>query len=246
MSSSAAPETNINERTVLRKANLAALAHDEIKRRITVGKLGEGEKVVLGELAREFGTSIIPIREALARLSAERLVIYEPNKGFRVAAALNPEDIAYLFEARIVLELGALEVGLQGVTDDIVRQLTTINDEIRSQSYGPRFEDFAFFIEHNAKFHEVLIGLTRNPLIVDAYKRLSYHERIPRLFHGRGVNDIERIVVEHDAIIVAIAAGSLEHARAALRTHIVDAYERLPQSWPGHVLRPLNASIPPR
>lgn len=233
-------------RTLLRKSNLAVLAHDEIKRRITVGQLKEGEKVVLGDLAGEFGTSIIPIREALARLSAERLVTYEPNKGFRVAPAPTADEIAYLFEARVVMELGALEVGLPNVTPSLIAELEAINDNIRSQSYGTSFEDFEDFINRNARFHELLIGLTQNPLVIDAYQRLSYHERIPRLLHGSGVNDIKRIVVEHDAIIAALATGSLTKARTALRAHIVDAYDRLPQNWPGHSLRPLNASIPER
>jgi DNA-binding GntR family transcriptional regulator len=239
-------ELKAGGRTLLRKANLASLAHDEIKRRITVGRLKDGEKVVLGALAKEFGTSIIPIREALARLSAERLVIYEPNKGFRVAPAPDAEEIAHLFEARVVLELGALEVGMANVTPELVAELTALNDDIRSRSYGANFEAFESFIDLNARFHELLIGLTRNPLVIDAYQRLSYHERIPRLLHGSGVNDIKRIVVEHDAIIAALEARSLEHARSALRAHIVDAYDRLPQNWPGHSLRPLNASIPAR
>lgn len=233
-------------RTVLRKANLVSLAHDEINRRITVGELKEGEKVVLGDLAREFGTSTIPIREALARLSAERLVIYEPNKGFRVAPAPDAEEIANLFEARIVLELGALDVGIHNVDDSVLAELVAVNEAMRNRKYGSRFEDFATFIRDNARFHELLIGLTNNPLVLDAYRRLSYHQRIPQLLHGQGVQDIDRIVAEHDAIIAALKDRSLSKARNALRAHIVGGYGRLPTRVENHPFRPLKASIPAR
>ena len=248
MSSVARTKANGNSdgRTPLRRSNLVTLAHDEINRRIMVGEMRDGEKLVLADLAREHGISIIPIREALSRLTAERLVTYEPNKGFRIAPAPDADEIAYLFEARVVMELGALEVGLRNVTKEILDELRSINAEIRRQHYGSSFKDFEGFITMNARFHELLIGLTQNPLVKDAYRRLGYHERIPRVLHGRGVQDIERIVAEHDAIIVALAAGSLEKARAALRAHIVDAYERLPQPAAGHPLRPLNASMPER
>ncbi len=230
----------------LRRSNLVALAHDEIHRRIMVGELREGVKIVLGDLAREFGTSMIPLREALARLSAERLVTYEPNKGFRVAPAPDAAEIAHLFEARLVMELGALELGLARVTQAVITELTAINDRIRAQTYGASFSDFQSFITENATFHEILIGLTGNPLVLDAYRRLGYHERIPLTLHGRGVQDVARIITEHDAIIAALAEGSLEAARAALKAHILDAYARL-ASFPGNQsFRPLNASMPAR
>ena len=211
-----------------------------------VGDLREGEKIVLLDLAQEFGTSMIPLREALARLTAERLVTYEPNKGFRVAPAPNAEEIAYLFEARLVMELGALEIGMDVVTPEIIAVLKSINDHIRSQNYGENFNDFKGFISDNERFHLILVGLTGNPLVIDAYQRLRYHERIPLTLHGRGVLDVERIVTEHDRIIAALEEHSLDTARAALKAHILDAYGRLPVPSGFHSLRPLNVSMPAR
>ena len=211
-----------------------------------VGELREGEKIVLLELAHEFGTSMIPLREALARLTAERLVTYEPNKGFRVAPAPDADEIAYLFEARLVMELGALELGMAAVTPKVLAALKAINDHIRAQNYGESFTDFEGFITDNAKFHEILVGLTGNPLVIDAYLRLGYHERIPLTLHGRGVQDIGRIIAEHDLIIAALEDRSLEKARSALKAHILDAYDRLPVPKGGHSLRPLKVSMPAR
>lgn len=225
---------------------MVTLAHNEIHRRIMVGEFCEGEKIVLLDLAHEFGTSMIPLREALARLTAERLVIYEPNKGFRVAPAPDANEIAYLFEARLVVELGALEIGMDAVTPAVIVSLKAINDRIRAQNYGQSFNDFKSFIADNANFHEILVGLTGNPLVIDAYRQLRYHERIPLTLHGRGVQDIQRIIAEHDLIISALEAHSLDQARSALKAHILDAYDRLPAPAGGHSLRPLKVSMPAR
>jgi DNA-binding GntR family transcriptional regulator len=211
-----------------------------------IGALREGAKIVLGDLARDLGMSMIPVREALARLTAERLVVYEPNKGFRVAPAPDADEIAHLFQARLVLELGALEVGLGRLTPAELDEMGQINDRIRAQTYGTGFEDFQSFIADNARFHEIIVGLTGNPLVADAYHRLGYHERIPLTLHGRGVQDVARIVAEHDAIIAAMGNRSLEGARAALKAHILDAYDRLLDPASNHSLRSLNASIPAR
>src|SRR5438128_1842602 len=105
---------------MLRRTSLVELAHDELHRRITNGTLAEGDRLVIDQLAREFGTSLIPVREALARLRAERLVTFEPNKGYRVAPAPDAVEIERLFESRIILEIGALERGIARVTPAVM------------------------------------------------------------------------------------------------------------------------------
>jgi DNA-binding GntR family transcriptional regulator len=235
-----------DRRAPLRPANLVSFARDEIHRRIMIGDLAEGAKIVLGDMARDLGVSMIPVREALARLSAERLVVYEPNKGFRVAPGPDAAEIANLFEARLILEIGAMEMGLAQMRPVDLAELRAINDQIRAQTYGARFEDFQGFITLNARFHAIIVGLPGNPLVTDAYDRLGYHERIPLTMHGKGVRDVTQIVAEHDAIIAAMADGSLDRAREALKAHILDAYDRLPIAAEGHSLRPLKASMPLR
>ncbi len=212
---------------LLRRRSLVDLAHEEIQKRITDGILKVDDRLIIDALAREFGTSLIPIREALARLHSERLVTFEANKGYRVAPAADVTELKQLFDARLILELGALERATEETIPETVRELRSINERIAKGRYGKTFSGYVDFVKLNAEFHAAIVHLSRNDFIIEAYERLGYHQRILRTLHGRGVPDVRQIVAEHDAIIDGLRRGSIEETRAALRAHILDAAGRL-------------------
>lgn len=212
---------------VLRRRSLVDLAHEEIQKRITDGMLKVDDRLIIDSLAREFGTSLIPIREALARLHAERLVTFEANKGYRVAPAPDVGELKQLFDARLILELGALERATPDVIPAVVQELEAINERIEKGRYGKTFSGYVDFVKLNAEFHACIVRLSQNDFIAEAYDRLGYHQRILRTLHGRGVPDIRQIVAEHAAIIDGLKRGSIELTRDALRAHILDAAGRL-------------------
>lgn len=209
----------------LRRANLVDQVHDELHRRITDRLLPAGERIVIDRLALELGVSLVPIREALARLKAERLVTHEANKGYRVAPAPEPFEMRQLFEARLLIEKGSLEQGFDRITDQTVAQMATINDQIRKGHYGANFNSFRAFIDLNAAFHATIVGLTGNSFIISAYSQLGYHQRVAQTLYGRGPDNIEQIVAEHDAVIDGLRRRDLGAARRALSTHILNGLE---------------------
>src|SRR5437763_1037697 len=75
-----------------------------LKEKIFEWKLAPGEKINIEQLAKEFNTSAIPIREALSRLHSEKLVILEPYKGYRVSGILDEKKMADMLESRILIE----------------------------------------------------------------------------------------------------------------------------------------------
>lgn len=64
----------------------------ELRQRITTGQYVAGYRLVIDTLAREFGVSAIPVREAIRRLEAERLVVFQPHVGAQV---IRVDDITY-------------------------------------------------------------------------------------------------------------------------------------------------------
>lgn len=210
-----------------RRRSLVDLVHEEIHKRITDGGLAIGQRLVIDQLAEEFGTSLIPVREALARLNAERLVTFEANKGYRVAPAPDQLELRQMLEARLMLEVGSLEGNLEALTPEVIKELNEINRKMPASAHGTTYEGYAEFVALNARFHEGIVKLSGNEFIIDAYSRLGYHQRITQTLHGRGVPDINKIVAEHDVIIDALKRRSVDDARAAIRSHIVGAAERL-------------------
>ena len=221
------PSDTLRRPAFIRSPSLVDLAHEEIHKRITNGEIKQGARLVIAALAQEFGTSLIPVREALARLHAERLVLFEANKGYRVAPPPDELELRHLFSARLILEVGALEVAISLVDVALISELREINRQMREGTYGKTFESYLAFVRLNAVFHEKVVGLSGNPFIIEAYRTLAYHQRIMQALHGRGVPDIGKLVAEHDAIIVALEHRHLDYARTAIRQHIVDGWQRL-------------------
>lgn len=75
----------------------------ELRRRILSGAVAAGDALRQDALAREFGISRIPLREAFHQLAAEGLVTLHPHRG-AVVTALSALDIAELFDLRAMLE----------------------------------------------------------------------------------------------------------------------------------------------
>ncbi|NVK06123.1 MAG: GntR family transcriptional regulator [Marivivens sp.] len=66
------------------KLTRATRVSNEIRDAIIAGKMRPGAKVNLDQLRDEYGVSLSPIREAISRLVADRLVEFEDKKGFRI------------------------------------------------------------------------------------------------------------------------------------------------------------------
>lgn len=213
-----------------RRNNLVDLIHEELRRRITDRVLIADQRLVIDQLAAEFGTSLIPVREAMARLHAERLLVHEANKGYRVAPGPGADEMRNLFEARVVIEVGALRHGFSRIDQSTIDELHLVNRLIAKGRYGVQFKDFKAFIDLNARFHGIIVGLTANPFIIESYERLAYHQRISQTLTGQGPSNIDKIVADHDAVIAALRKRDREGAMTALSHHIEygleDALER--------------------
>jgi len=219
--------TRSQPRAPLRTASLVTLAYERLQEEIVSGELQQGARLVIDELARQFGSSPIPVREALVRLHAERLVTFEPNKGYRVAPKPDPVELEHLFQARLILETGAVRDGLANVTPDVLERLSQINRRLAAIAPGTSAEQNRAFIVENERFHQELVGLCRNPFVIDAYNRLGYHQRIMQTLYRQGDPDAPRVIREHDEIIDALRDGRVAGAEDALRRHIVFGRSRL-------------------
>ena len=114
----------------LLSTTLVDQAYEQLLERIASGQIAEGEKLVIDHIAKEFGVSLIPVREALARLLAENVVEYSRNKGYRVSPRPSAKEHSDIFTMRSILEAGAVRHGFQNVTAEKVEQLRGINAQI--------------------------------------------------------------------------------------------------------------------
>ena len=211
----------------LRGLSLVDQAEEEISRRIDVGELKPGDRLSIARFAKEFGTSVVPIREAMARLHSKRVLSFQPNKGYAVAPHPGAMEISRMMDARLALELGALEVAFQYLVPDDVAELRKINAEVRGREFDATVEGYRAFVKLNERFHMRLIGIAGNEFLTDAYESIGFHRKITRALRGRRVHDIATLAAEHEAIIDAMERGDKAACRDHLGAHIIDSYARL-------------------
>src|SRR5262245_61724474 len=96
--------------------------YETIKGLIMDGVVEPGTRLNIDALTRELGISQTPIRESLARLESDGLVLKEPLRGYRVASRLSRAEFDDLFEYRLLIEPWAAgRAAERAGTDDLAR-----------------------------------------------------------------------------------------------------------------------------
>jgi DNA-binding GntR family transcriptional regulator len=102
--------------------------------------LKPGDRIRQEEVAERFGTSRLPVREALRMLEAEGLTEHEPNKGARVPR-LSMHEVDVVYRMRERLEPLALTESVPRLTDDDHAHLEEIQEQIEANADLDRFLD---------------------------------------------------------------------------------------------------------
>lgn len=186
---------------------------EKLRAEISSGALGPGAALRQDELAERFGTSRIPVREALRALQAEGLVDYSANRGASVAS-MSLDDVLELLEVRIALEGHALRLAVPKMGEaDIEAALRVLNDYDRAP-------DPADWAEMNWQFHSRLYAPCECRRLLQNIE--ANHGHFSR-FTNQQVSTLtgkERPQRDHYGLVKLCAAGKTEAAVALLVEHI--------------------------
>ncbi len=195
--------------------------------------LEPGSRASIDGLARDLGVSPTPVREALARLESEGLVVKQALKGYRVAPLLDEEGLRQLFEMRRLLEPFAARLAAGRLAREQLGELEELCAAMRASGEGlhegdERFRDYRDFAAQDSAFHTAIAARSGNALLSDAISRLRPHLHQYRVyFKPYAVDGTSR---EHEAILDALRRGDPEAAEAAMLAHIVCSYGRISRS----------------
>lgn len=184
-----------------------------ILERILAGTYEPGERLVETGLAREFGTSQVPVREALRELEALRFVESEPFRGARVRAVSSAE-IVEIFPVRSAIEEVAVRlatVQLDGDVEELERHLSAMEE---ATAAGDRHEQVLSDVE----FHRTIIDASGNTILGEVWLTLRVEGRT-MITSLRASIGLEEIVAIHEPILAAIRAKDPDGAVAAMRRH---------------------------
>lgn len=201
---------------------LTDLLAREIRGAIVNGTLKPGERIGQGRIAEQFGTSRIPVREALQMLQAEGLITMLPHAGARVAR-LELDELRDIYEIREHLEPFAISRSVSNLTEEQIGQIETLVEEIEKAGAAG---DVGLWVELDRRFHlAALSGSSRRAMrIIESLWNGTEHYRRTYLVLP------ERLAVahlEHRLLLEAIKSRRGDDAAAILVVHIRRTRETL-------------------
>ena len=189
-------------------------AYQHIRQAILAHRLKPGDRLREAELAEAIGLSRTPLREALARLESDGLIVNDPARGL-VVTQLDYNMVSELYFMREVLEGTAARLAAQHASEVEL----TIIDEICEQ-YRRALGDGAALAARNRQFHEALYRCAHNRYLLKTLSGL--HDALALLgdsmLHDRA--RAEQTLQEHAAIVEAIKRRDPDAAEQATRKHI--------------------------
>ena len=118
------------------------------------------------------------MREALARLEMDGLVIKEPLRGYSVTPMLDAKSFSDLYDVRGLLEPFAARRAAELRDEKVLQALDRELAEMRRMvgtgggATGSTYHDYREFALQDARFHEAIAGTSGNSLLSDTLRRL--------------------------------------------------------------------------
>lgn len=204
---------------VERPLALGEQVYHTLRSHLRSGAIEAGQPLQEVQLAEKLGVSRTPVREALARLAGDGLLVAE-GRSF-VVPALTLADVDDIYEVRFLIEPAALRRISKFTADAATRAPieTALSDAIRAHDAG----DAEGFREANVRFRAAWLALVPNSRLVRVVEQYSDHMHHIRTL-TLGDPEVRNIVLEGlGRITRALAAGDGDAAVAAMHEHLSEA-----------------------
>jgi DNA-binding GntR family transcriptional regulator len=193
----------------------SARVADYLRTAILNGEIGPGKRIRQEEVAEQFGTSRLPVREALRMLTAEGLTEHEPNKGARVPR-LDQHQVDVIYQMRERLEPLALAESLSRLSESDVARLDELQTRIEANT------DLNSFLALDREFHLLTYSgcdiETLTSMVTRLWNSTQHYRRAFVLIGGPGRAWV--INSEHRLLLDAIQRRDPVDAERYLSGHI--------------------------
>lgn len=203
---------------------------DRLRAAILSGDYSPGERLVQDDLARAFGVSRVPIREALRALESEGLVGENSTGGF-IVAQTDSRMLKSILRIRDLLEQEAVERIPEAQSDitQVVRTMTAILDKIRIASASGEMDEVASLTR---AFHFTLFNAAGDPVLTRVIGNMWDLSEIARLMYywiGYNADELHRAEVDRrqQAVIDAVSVGNIEEVVSLLAQMREGGFEKL-------------------
>jgi len=190
----------------------------ELRRALMSGAVRPGQSLSYRGLAEALGTSPMPVRDAVRRLISERALEALPNRTIAVPT-LSPRNIDEIYKIRISLEGLATEEAAGRISDRVVGELETLEDQMEENL---KAGDIRRYIDQNWRFHFKIYGAAEMPQLIELIESCWLQigplvsQQAPQT-HGAD------IFAHHRSAVEALKRRDGPAARAAITADLSDA-----------------------
>jgi DNA-binding GntR family transcriptional regulator len=181
--------------------------------------LRPGPQYAEEDLARVFGVSRTPIREAILRLESEHLMQRRGRRRVSVSE-ISPAEVLEIYDVRVALDGLAAELAARHATPPEIAQLHWVTERMKSAEDRSDFDTISAL---SLEWHEWLARASRNSFLLNQIRMV--HDRVRRFerttfeYPGRG----DAAIVEHEQILAAVQAGDAARAIELAQAHMLNA-----------------------
>lgn len=203
-----------------------------LQARVLSGEIPTGTRLRQEAIAREFGVSRTPVREALRQLQALGIARLEHNRG-AIVRAPTARELREAYEVRAELEGLAAELASTRILDEQLarlheaqglfrRSIETLISSRRRKRAQPPWDDDSDWVRGNDLFHQVIQEAAGNGQLLRTIADL--HRSFPRALTWSALSEssalLEENVRQHDGIVEAIEARDAEESRGRMVAHV--------------------------
>jgi DNA-binding GntR family transcriptional regulator len=174
-------------------------------------------------LAQDLGVSRTPVREAMAQLEREGFVRSVPRRGIYVVRKTKREVIE-MITAWAALESMAARLITKNASKEEIDHLRKMFATFSGEKVLANLDEYS---EVNIEFHQTIIGMSKNSVLVDLAKNLFTHMRMIRRKTIVEKDRAQKSIRDHMNIIEALEARDTERAETLVREHALGLAEHV-------------------
>lgn len=197
----------------------------ELRNAIVTMRFRPGQALSEQDIAGRLGVSRQPVREAFIKLSEAGLVVIRPQRGTFIVK-ISAKQVC---DARFVREAVELAVMRKAVVELPESALWTLRANIRAQREAAEAGRHDAFLELDEAFHRAIalgVGCEYAWRVVEETKAQMDRVRYLSLPHATPLN---RLIVQHQAVLDGIESRDAKRAEAAMRLHLREILTSLPE-----------------
>lgn len=211
---------------------LSEQVYDRLKAAITTGELKPGQRLVEQDLARRMSVSQSPVRDALGRLTRERMVLQLPRRGSFVAE-VGIDEARQAYQVRIPLERLAAQLICQAPAPAVAEVVAGLDGDLAALRTAAAADDVAAFVDADVTFHRRVWQAAGNPLLPEIWAMIESCMRgLTTVSNRLYYPDLPTVADTHVPLVSALRDRDAARAADEFERHARDVWSSIADAHP--------------